>query len=628
MPRSYQPVEFNTFVGGLVTEASPLTFPNNASLDEENFVLNRDGSRSRRLGMGFESGYEIVEADQSLDLDGHLIVNSFKWGNAGGLSTNKIIVVQIGSGLEFFQGNASVLSPTKFFTYDTFNNTVKRKFSFASVDGKLVVTTGTKDIHIFTFDTTESVLANAITVEVKRLMVRDLFGIEDITPDGTDLRESSYISLRPSSTGGGKQAPNAHFYNLRNQGWGVPHARWDTNDNVTDTAITFQTFEPTHLWPANADNINSYLYAQTDNTHGSKTVARFDYKNMIANPPTNTHAPIGYFIIDALDRGNSRRQALQELQAKYPQNHSGLTTQAISAIEPDETPDGATCVCEYAGRVWYGGFSGEVISGDTHSPKLNSYLMFSQLVTDTNGITSCYQAADPTDPDQSDLVDTDGGFIRIDGAYGIIGMAVLQNTMFVLAQNGVWAISGGSGGAFTATNYQRIKLTNAGCISQGSIVVMQDSIFYWSIDGIYAITRNQFGDFSSNNITDKTIKRFFMAISNEAIRNAEGVYDSYTGTVRWLYNNFVGADDDVIELNLDVQTGAYYRHRIVPLDGNYPLPIKGVQTDPYRVSFTDGLVLNGTDNVVITNGDQVVVSESQQISGIKEVVYLTLTGAT
>ena len=39
---------YKSFIQGLVTEASPLTFPENASIDEDNFVLNRDGSRSRR----------------------------------------------------------------------------------------------------------------------------------------------------------------------------------------------------------------------------------------------------------------------------------------------------------------------------------------------------------------------------------------------------------------------------------------------------------------------------------------------------------------------------------------------------------------------------------------------------
>jgi hypothetical protein len=43
-------LEFNTFVKGIITEAGPLTYPDGASLDEANFVLNRDGSRQRRFG--------------------------------------------------------------------------------------------------------------------------------------------------------------------------------------------------------------------------------------------------------------------------------------------------------------------------------------------------------------------------------------------------------------------------------------------------------------------------------------------------------------------------------------------------------------------------------------------------
>jgi len=48
---------FNTFVAGLITEAGPLTFPENSSKDELNCVLSRKGNRRRRLGVD----YEIVE---------------------------------------------------------------------------------------------------------------------------------------------------------------------------------------------------------------------------------------------------------------------------------------------------------------------------------------------------------------------------------------------------------------------------------------------------------------------------------------------------------------------------------------------------------------------------------------
>ena len=51
---------FRSFVKGLVTEANQLTFPENASVDEANFVLNRDGSRYRRLGVDYETGYALT----------------------------------------------------------------------------------------------------------------------------------------------------------------------------------------------------------------------------------------------------------------------------------------------------------------------------------------------------------------------------------------------------------------------------------------------------------------------------------------------------------------------------------------------------------------------------------------
>jgi len=617
MPRQYQPVEYNTFVGGLVTEASPLTFPQNASLDEENFVLNKDGSRSRRLGIDYEDGYVLIDTDQE-PIDGSLVVSAFKWNNAGGLSTNTVICVQVGLSVDFFRGNALSVSPTKISTY-TFPSTQDiNRFSYAAVDGKLVVTTGSKDVYIFVYDVTN----NTISAQTKRLLVRDLFGLDATDTSGKDLREGANISYRPPTY----SAPSSHVYNLRNQGWAVPHSHWDGDDYIADTIKQFTNNDSRTRYPSNADNITAYLYANTDDSGGTKTITRFDAENLVVNPPVNTYSPIGYFIIDALDRGNSRKSALADMQNKYPEDDYGLYSLAVNSINTDSTPSGATCVCEYAGRVWYGGFSGEVENGDSHSPKLSSYLLFSQLVKDSSTINLCYQAADPTDPSSSDLVDTDGGFVRIEGAYDIISMAVLQTTLFVFARNGVWTISGGSGAGFTATNYQTSKLTDSGCISQGSIVVMQDSIFYWGLDGIYAITRNEYGDFSSKNITDKTIKTLYMGISDQSIKAAEGIYDSYESTVKWLYNNYIGATDDVIELNLDTNTGAYYKHRIKPVSGGFPLVVKGIQTDPFRITYTDNDVMVDSDNVLITSGETVITSATSQVGGVKELVYLTLVG--
>lgn len=65
---------FNTFVKGLMTEASELNFPEDFSLYEKNFLLRRDGGRDRRkgmelmypLGMTLTSTLYPIEFDDSL----------------------------------------------------------------------------------------------------------------------------------------------------------------------------------------------------------------------------------------------------------------------------------------------------------------------------------------------------------------------------------------------------------------------------------------------------------------------------------------------------------------------------------------------------------------------------------
>ena len=52
MSRQKYEKTFNTFTKGLMTEASELNFPEDFSLYEKNFLLHRDGGRSRRKGLG------------------------------------------------------------------------------------------------------------------------------------------------------------------------------------------------------------------------------------------------------------------------------------------------------------------------------------------------------------------------------------------------------------------------------------------------------------------------------------------------------------------------------------------------------------------------------------------------
>lgn len=61
MSRQKAQVEANQYVLGLITEAGRMTFPENASVFEKNFVLNPSGKRERRKGMSQEGGRIVVE---------------------------------------------------------------------------------------------------------------------------------------------------------------------------------------------------------------------------------------------------------------------------------------------------------------------------------------------------------------------------------------------------------------------------------------------------------------------------------------------------------------------------------------------------------------------------------------
>jgi hypothetical protein len=57
--QEFKQTPVTTFVRGLITEATPLTFPENASVDESNCSLERTGLRARRKGIEFEAGFSL-----------------------------------------------------------------------------------------------------------------------------------------------------------------------------------------------------------------------------------------------------------------------------------------------------------------------------------------------------------------------------------------------------------------------------------------------------------------------------------------------------------------------------------------------------------------------------------------
>ena len=88
----------NTFIKGLVTEAGELTFPQDASIDESNCLLERDGSRRRRLAAKLETN----NVNSSFTLNSSFVFTTGNWHNAGGVAGLDFLVVQSGITLHFY----------------------------------------------------------------------------------------------------------------------------------------------------------------------------------------------------------------------------------------------------------------------------------------------------------------------------------------------------------------------------------------------------------------------------------------------------------------------------------------------------------------------------------------------
>jgi hypothetical protein len=212
-------------------------------------------------------------------------------------------------------------------------------------------------------------------------------------------------------------------------------------------------------------------------------------------------------------------------------------------------------IASFAGRIFYAFpfYSNKYRAGE---------IAFSQTVRDADALEKCYQEADPTAEELNELVDTDGGVIKISELGNVYKMIPMSRELLIFAENGVWAIGPGGNEYFTATGYGVRKLSSVGCLSPDSIVAAEGVVFYWSRTGIYATTTDpQTGLMSVQNITEKSIQTTFLSIPEPARNMASGVYDSYRKRVLWLYDSdgtTTTAEKKDKILIYDMRLGAWY----------------------------------------------------------------------
>lgn len=556
----------NNFSRGLVTEATGLNFPENAAIEASNVIFSEKAKVIRRLGIDYEDDYSQDSTGEASLADDAIV--EYTWRNASNQGTISFVVVQVGAKLHFYAASDGAISAGKHATtidLSTYEITVGTAHStecqFASGDGKLfVVSENIEPIYV-----TYNVAGDTLTAAQINVKIRDFDGVDD----------SLDVDERPGTT-----PSTEHKYNLYNQGWQetvkLTGGGNDTAYNHWDTARTD--------WPSNADvwwkfKKDSEKSASPDNAFDPST-----YGNTVGRG--NTPAPKGHFILDAF---------VQDRDAA-----SGLS--GITDVDAGTRP---SVVGFFAGRVWYGGVNAD---------NFGSKLYFSQIAERKKQYGRCYQELDPTAEDLSDLLPSDGGVVVIPEMGVCKKMFVIDNTLFIFATNGIWAIAGSQGQGFRANDYVVARISSVGCLDFKSFVDVNGIPFWWNSEGIFTLQQDEKTQkLNTISITDNTIRSYYDAIPLDSKSQVKGVYNDSEKVIQWVFRSTTAADQEASfrydrALCFNIINGAFYPYSFLPVSTTIGpfisgiIAVKGLGAIRTEENVTDSSVLVTDGGIAVYSG--------------------------
>ena len=527
-------LQYTNFNKGIVTEASPFNFPPDASRNEQNFVLTRQGTRVRRYGIVPESGStgpltSSVYGSGLSELQKQT-APCFLWRNAGNTAgddfavfvngTNTVRLVKYDSNTQTFIPGGSAYTVTL-----TGPGFVPSKYDLdfaAAADGTLIIV-GT---HLFTTLVDWDPGTGMSTTVVKQ-KVRDFFG----------MYESTAVSDRPTGTKGAIESLSiAHRYNIRNQGWGIGKNRSGGADNY-DLAEGFSNAATSGEFPSLADSPATFLKTGAEGTGDIWNITKF------ASTTFSGKAPNGHYIIDVFARGSSRQTEVQteENKSAAPPPLFSVGLSDYDQFRPDS-------VAFFAGRAWYAMSESSPQSGDQNSPAMGNIILFSQVIENTESYEKCYQHNDPTHHTVNQLLATDGGFISIPEAVVIKKLVPFRDALLVFADNGVWSISGGDS-AFTAENISVEKVTYKGLIAKLAVTVTEYGVFFAGYDDVYLLSHDG-RSYKLDNLTISSIKSLYLEVGDDKKSQMTMGYDVIDKKV-YLLRASKDLDDSVYKRRYD-----------------------------------------------------------------------------
>lgn len=495
----------NNFVGGVITQATGLNFPENAATNAINVVFNEKGNVTRREGVDGETGYQGIFVSPL-----QKAFTEYFWEAVDNNGNRTFMVQQAGSSIYIFSTgvNAAIstnligvvqLMPWALTSEDYFQ---QFPCQFASGIGRLFVTHPMMTPIYITYDATTN-LFSSFAIEVQ---IRDVEGLPVFSPRTYELS-------------------NERWYNLLNQGW--------SNEKI------YYTKDMIGLFPSDYDVWWLWMAPDPAFSGVPSFLPYVAAQGQLHNNVTrgNSPAPRGSLILSAFYQDRSSLTGLPGL----PVVHSGGSRPSTVAF--------------HAGRVFFAGINTE---------DFNNKIYFSQIIETIDQAGKCYQQNDPSAEHSSDFLPSDGGVISIPSIAKIEKLWSIGSSLIVFASNGVWEISGSQGIGFTATDYTVRKISSIGTLSPLSFVDILGLPSWWADDGIYIVQMDSsVGSAAVASLTDGKIDDLYMTINEECKRFVKGAYNPQEKTVQWLFRT--SAPVDVTSsytynaiLNLRVDTKAFY----------------------------------------------------------------------
>lgn len=449
-----------------------MTFPENASVDELNCDLKRDGTRARRKAIEPEEGavlssFPVGTADN---------VSFGEWKNVGEDASKTYLIVQSGDRLHFYNKDVIPFSSAEIsntvsltpYAVGSSGGATSTRCSFASILGHLVVVSeNTEPIFI------EELADGSFQVTQIECKERDFKWLGEKAGYTEDVLVADIT-------------PERH-YDTKNSGW-IPTP--DGIDPLT-SYINATGYYPalTHPWFSGKNASDNFSVAEWQKV--------FSGSSIIGN---------GHYLLDVFSKSRTDVSGVSGLPVQ-------TTNKRFKTVEA------------FSGRVFFSGLTSASNSGKIY---------FSQLLTDLFAIGDFFQQNDPTSEVSSDLLDTDGGVIVIPDAVNIRKLYAFRNSMFVFADNGVWQIKG-IDDVFKPTGYSVNKVTDVGILSGDSFVAVEGVPFWWSKYGIHTMAFNEFGTASEENISIGTIQTFWDEIEPDAKVKVRAAYDFVNQKIFWIY---------------------------------------------------------------------------------------------